>query len=298
MPRRERNAPLHGIADMNDSKNLAASVQARLLNIAKAGGRDYGQVLTKFALERLLYRLSQSTHADSFLLKGALLFDLWFDVPLRPTRDIDLLGFGLAELPHVIGVFDDLCSITVNDGIVFVAESIKAEEIRKEANYAGIRISMIGLLGTARASIQVDIGYGDAVTPAPETAIYPVLLKDFPAPELRVYPRYTVVAEKLETLTTLGIANTRMKDYFDLWVLHEQGEFDQEILRSAIAATFDRRGRSIPTRLPLGLSDEFANDAQKQRQWQAFLKKNQLKPNELDEVTQTLRAWLWPLMSA
>jgi predicted nucleotidyltransferase component of viral defense system len=283
---------------MNDSKNLAASVQARLLNIAKAEGRDYGQVLTKFALERLLYRLSQSTHADSFLLKGALLFDLWFDVPLRPTRDIDLLGFGLAELPHVIGVFDDLCSITVNDGIVFVAESIKAEEIRKEANYAGIRISMIGLLGTARTSIQVDIGYGDAVTPAPETAIYPVLLKDFPAPELRVYPRYTVVAEKLETLTTLGIANTRMKDYFDLWVLHEQGEFDQEILRSAIAATFDRRGRSIPTRLPLGLSDEFANDAQKQRQWQAFLKKNQLKPNELDEVTQTLRAWLWPLMSA
>lgn len=283
---------------MNDSKNLAASVQARLLNIAKAEGRDYGQVLTKFALERLLYRLSQSTHADSFLLKGALLFDLWFDVPLRPTRDIDLLGFGLAELPHVIGVFDDLCSIIVNDGIVFVAESIKAEEIRKEANYAGIRISMIGLLGTARTSIQVDIGYGDAVTPAPETAIYPVLLKDFPAPELRVYPRYTVVAEKLETLTTLGIANTRMKDYFDLWVLHEQGEFDQEILRSAIAATFDRRGRSIPTRLPLGLSDEFANDAQKQRQWQAFLKKNQLKPNELDEVTQTLRAWLWPLMSA
>lgn len=283
---------------MNDSKNLAASVQARLLNIAKAEGRDYGQVLTKFALERLLYRLSQSTHADSFLLKGALLFDLWFDVPLRPTRDIDLLGFGLAELPHVIGVFDDLCSITINDGIVFVAESIKAEEIRKEANYAGIRISMIGLLGTARTSIQVDIGYGDAVTPAPETAIYPVLLKDFPAPELRVYPRYTVVAEKLETLTTLGIANTRMKDYFDLWVLHEQGEFDQEILRSAIAATFDRRGRSIPTRLPLGLSDEFANDAQKQRQWQAFLKKNQLKPNELDEVTQTLRAWLWPLMSA
>lgn len=283
---------------MNDSKNLAASVQARLLNIAKAEGHDYGQVLTKFALERLLYRLSQSTHADSFLLKGALLFDLWFDVPLRPTRDIDLLGFGLAELPHVIGVFDDLCSITVNDGIVFVAESIKAEEIRKEANYAGIRISMIGLLGTARTAIQVDIGYGDAVTPAAETAIYPVLLKDFPAPELRVYPRYTVVAEKLETLTTLGIANTRMKDYFDLWVLHEQGEFDQEILRTAIAATFDRRGRSIPTRLPVGLSDEYSNDAQKQRQWEAFLKKNQLKPFELAEVTQTLRAWLWPLMSA
>jgi Nucleotidyl transferase AbiEii toxin, Type IV TA system len=119
---------------MSTSKNLAASVQARLLNIAKAEGRDFGQVLTKFSLERLLYRLSKSKHADSFLLKGALLFDLWFDVPLRPTRDIDLLGFGLAELPHVMGVFDDLCQMSVEDGVVFLADSIKAAEIRKEAS--------------------------------------------------------------------------------------------------------------------------------------------------------------------
>lgn len=281
---------------MSTSKNLAASVQARLLNIAKAEGRDFGQVLTKFSLERLLYRLSKSKHADSFLLKGALLFDLWFDVPLRPTRDIDLLGFGLAELPHVIGVFDDLCQMSVEDGVVFLADSIKAAEIRKEANYAGIRVSMVALLGNARTAIQVDIGYGDAVTPAPETATYPVLLEDLPAPQLRVYPRYTVVAEKVETIATLGIANSRMKDYFDLWVLRQQGEFDSEVLRLAIAATFARRERPLPSQVPVGLSDAFAADQQKQRQWQAFLKKNQLEQTELALVVQALRDWLHPLL--
>lgn len=281
---------------MSTSKNLAASVQARLLNIAKAEGRDFGQVLTKFSLERLLYRLSKSKHADSFLLKGALLFDLWFDVPLRPTRDIDLLGFGLAELPHVIGVFDDLCQMSVEDGVVFLADSIKAAEIRKEANYAGIRVSMVALLGNARTAIQVDIGYGDAVTPAPETATYPVLLKELPAPQLRVYPRYTVVAEKVETIATLGIANSRMKDYFDLWVLRQQGDFDSEVLRLAIVATFARRGRPLPSQVPVGLSDAFAADLQKQRQWQAFLKKNQLEQTELAVVVQALRDWLHPLL--
>lgn len=281
---------------MSTSKNLAASVQARLLNIAKAEGRDFGQVLTKFSLERLLYRLSKSKHADSFLLKGALLFDLWFDVPLRPTRDIDLLGFGLAELPHVMGVFDDLCQMSVEDGVVFLADSIKAAEIRKEANYAGIRVSMVALLGNARTAIQVDIGYGDAVTPAPETATYPVLLEDLPAPQLRVYPRYTVVAEKVETIATLGIANSRMKDYFDLWVLRQQGEFDSEVLSSAIAATFARRERPLPSQVPVGLSDAFAADLQKQRQWQAFLKKNQLEQTELAVVVQALRDWLHPLL--
>lgn len=281
---------------MTTNKNLAASVQARLLNIAKAEGRDFGQVLTKFSLERLLYRLSKSKHADSFLLKGALLFDLWFDVPLRPTRDIDLLGFGLAELPHVIGVFDDLCQMSIEDGVVFLADSIKAEEIRKEANYAGIRVSMIALLGNARTAIQVDIGYGDAVTPAPEMATYPVLLEDFPAPQIRVYPRYTVVAEKVETIATLGIANSRMKDYFDLWVLRQQGEFDSKVLRLAISATFARRERPLPSQVPVGLSDAFAADLHKQRQWQAFLKKNQLEQTELVAVVQALRDWLYPLL--
>lgn len=281
---------------MSVQTNLESSIQARLLNYSRVNKREYGQVLTMFALERLLYRLSQSKHSENFLLKGALLFDLWFDVPLRPTRDIDLLGFGLAELPHVVGVFEDLCRLQVADGMDYKTESIQADEIRKQANYAGIRVSLLALLGNSRISIQVDIGYGDAVTPAPEEALYPVLLDDLPAPKLRVYPMYTVVAEKLETLVSLGIANTRMKDYFDLWVLHQQGKFDNELLRTAIAETFLRRGKPLPKGVPVGLSDEFSGDVQKQRQWLVFLKKNQLAQLDLGVLIVGLRAWLMPLI--
>ncbi len=281
---------------MSAKTNLESSIQARLLNYSRVNKREYGQVLTKFALERLLYRLSQSKHSDNFLLKGALLFDLWFDVPLRSTRDIDLLGFGLAELPHVVGVFEDLCRLQVADGMDYKTESIQADEIRKQANYAGIRVSLLALLGNSRISIQVDIGYGDAITPAPEEALYPVLLDDLPAPKLRVYPMYTVVAEKFETLVSLGIANTRMKDYFDLWVLHQKGKFDNELLRTAIAETFLRRGKPLPKGVPVGLSDEFSGDVQKQRQWLVFLKKNQLAQLDLGELIDGLREWLMPLI--
>lgn len=281
---------------MSAQTNLESSIQARLLNYSRVNKREYGQVLTKFALERLLYRLSQSKHSDNFLLKGALLFDLWFDVPLRSTRDIDLLGFGLAELPHVVGVFEDLCRLQVADGMDYKTESIQADEIRKQANYAGIRVSLLALLGNSRISIQVDIGYGDVVTPAPEEAVYPVLLDDLPAPKLRVYPMYTVVAEKFETLVSLGIANTRMKDYFDLWVLHQQGKFDNELLRTAIAETFLRRGKPLLKGVPVGLSDEFSGDVQKQRQWLVFLKKNQLAQLDLGVLIVGLREWLMPLI--
>lgn len=281
---------------MSAQTNLESSIQARLLNYSRVNKREYGQVLTMFALERLLYRLSQSKHAEHFLLKGALLFDLWFDVPLRPTRDIDLLGFGLAELPHVVGVFEDLCSLDVADGMVYKTETIQADEIRKQANYAGIRVSLLALLGNSRISIQVDIGYGDAVTPAPVEAVYPVLLNDLPAPKLRVYPMYTVVAEKFETLVSLGIANTRLKDYFDLWVLRQQGKFEDELLRTAIEETFLRRGKQLPKGIPVGLSDQFFGDDQKQKQWLVFLKKNQLAPIDLGELIVGLRAWLMPLI--
>lgn len=280
--------------------NLPASVQARLLNKAKSENRDYTQILTRYALERLLYRLSISEHAENFLLKGALLFDLWFDVPLRPTRDIDLLGFGLAELPHVLQVFHEICAIAVdvNDGMTFHPDSVTAEEIRNEAIYAGIRLKLMGQLGNQRCPIQIDIGYGDAVTPAPEIATYPVLLASFPAPYLRIYPRYTVVAEKLEAIITLGIANTRMKDYYDLWVLRERENFDYALLSEAIHATFKNRGTKPPSQIPVGLSDQFASDLQKQRQWEAFLGKNKLPAIPLEQVIVTLREWLLPAFAS
>ena len=255
-------------------------------------------LLLRYALERLLYRLSISTHADHFLLKGALLFDLWFDVPLRPTRDIDLLGFGLAEEPYLIAVFTDLCALDVDDGIHFDAHSIRAEEIRKEANYAGIRVTLVGWIDGARCPIQVDVGYGDAVTPGPQAVDYPVMLDEFPAPKLRAYPRCTVVAEKLEALITLGVANSRMKYYFDLWVLARHSDFEGEVLREAIGATLSRRGTDIPKDVPFGLTQAFATDSQKQLQWQGFLRKNRIEALMLELVIADLRNFLVPPLSA
>ena len=222
--------------------NLNASIRARLLNQAKAANIEFGLMLTRFALERLLYRLSVSSHRDQFVLKGALLFDLWFDQPHRPTRDADLLGFGAADLSTLEATFREICEIPVADGIVFAPASVKAFEIRKDANYAGIRLTLTGELHGARCAVQVDIGFGDAVTPAVEEADYPAILADLPAPRLRVYPRYTVIAEKLEAIVSLGITNSRMKDFFDLWVLTRQSELDPDILHQALIATFSRRG--------------------------------------------------------
>lgn len=280
------------------ARNVGASVRAKLLNKARADKRDFTMVLTRFALERLLYRLSISTHADHFLLKGALLFDLWFDVPLRPTRDMDLLGFGLAEEPYLIAAFTEFCALNVDDGIHFDGRSIRAEEIRKEANYKGIRVTLLGWIDGARCQIQVDVGYGDAVTPRPDSVEYPVMLEEFPAPHLKTYPRYTVVAEKLEALITLGIANSRMKDYFDLWVLAMHSDFEGELLTEAIGATLSRRGTDTPIDVPFGLTDMFATDTKKQLQWQGFLRKNQLEALTLIQIVTVLRQFLMPPLNS
>lgn len=194
------------------SKDLAASVRARLLNIAKAEGSNFDQVLVRYALERFLYRLGRSPHADRFLLKGALLFTLWYDMPHRPTRDADLLGFGPSDLESIGRTFRDIASIAVDDGITFDSGSVSAEEIRKEAGYAGARVVMTGNLAGARCRTQIDIGFGDAVTPGPVQSEYPVLLEDIPAPRLRTYPVYTVVSEKLHAIALLGMTNSRVKD--------------------------------------------------------------------------------------
>ncbi len=279
-------------------KNIGASLRDRLLNKARAGKLDYNLLLTRYALERLIYRVSISDQRDQFLLKGALLFDLWFDVPHRPTHDADFLGFGSAELPQVEAVFQDICRIKVDDGIVFDPDSVKAAEIRKEANYAGVRVTLWGLLDKARCPVRADIGFGDAVVPGPDEVDYPVILDEMPAPHLRAYPRYTVVAEKLEALTSLGILNSRMKDFFDLWVLARHSDFDSQILSRAVAATFDRRQTAIPEGVPIGLSDEFANDPQKGKQWHAFLRKNAIDPKPLPEVIADLREFLMPVLTA
>jgi len=272
------------------SKDLAASVRARLLNKAKAEQSDFNGVLVRYALERLLYRLSQSAHADRFLLKGAMLFTLWYDMPHRPTRDVDLLGFGPSDLASITQTFRDIASVVAEDGMRFDPESVLAEEIRKEAGYAGVRVLLSAELAGARVKTQIDIGFGDAVTPGPVHAVYPVMLDDFPAPTLQAYPVYTVIAEKLHAIALLGMANSRLKDYLDLSVLLEREVLDADILAKAIAQTFRRRGMQVPTALPIGLSDEFGNDASRQVLWQAFLKKNQLPGVPLPELVAALRA--------
>ena len=197
------------------NNNLAASVRALLLNVAKAQGVDFNQVLIRFALERILYRMSRSAHADRFLLKGALLFTLWYDMPHRATRDADLLGFGPSDLASIAQTFRDIASVDVNDGITFDPTSVSVEEIRKDAGYAGARVLISGEVAKARCKTQIDIGFGDAVTPGPIDAIYPVLIDDLPAPRLRTYPVYTVIAEQLHAIALLGMTNSRLKDYLD-----------------------------------------------------------------------------------
>jgi predicted nucleotidyltransferase component of viral defense system len=266
------------------SSSRAASIHARLLNLARTRGDDFNLILNRYGLERWLYRLSASEERERLWLKGAMLFALWFDVPHRPTRDADFLGFGEIDSRALAEAIRKVSAIESDDGVVFDAASINVEEIREEARYGGLRVKLIGYLGRTRCSLQLDVGYGDAVTPGAEEADYPTLLEDVPIPRLKVYPRVTVIAEKLEAIANLGMTNSRMKDYFDLHVLAREGGIETKLLGDAIAATFARRQTPLPDDLPTGLTTEFAGDATKQAQWRTFLNKNRLKGPSLDEV--------------
>ncbi|MHB1274046.1 MAG: nucleotidyl transferase AbiEii/AbiGii toxin family protein [Rhodanobacter sp.] len=270
----------------------ADSVRARLLQRARQQGEDFNLLLTRYALERWLYRLSVSDQRAGFVLKGALLFSLWFDEPHRPTRDADFLGFGAADAELLRERLQAICREACDDGMRFDADSVQVAPIREQARYDGLRADLLGWLGTARCNVQLDVGFGDAVTPAAQEMDYPTLLADTPAPRLHVYPRETVLAEKLEAMIVLGMRNSRMKDYFDVWVLLRQGGFDPAVLAQAIHATCTRRETVLPEGWPTGLDDEFAADAAKLAQWQAFLRKNQLEAPALADVLAALRAAL------
>ena len=235
------------------SRNLAASIRARLKNQADAAREDFNLTLTRYGLERLLYRLSVSPHASRFLLKGALLFSLWYDQPHRPTRDADLLAFGPDAVDAMVDAFREICAVPCDDGLVFDPGSVRGAEIRKSAGYGGVRIELQARLDGARISLQADVGFGDVVTPGPESVCYPVLLDGLPAPQLRAYPKATVIAEKLHAICLLGLANTRMKDYFDLDLLLQDKALDPSELRRAIEATFARRKLALPDDWPAAM---------------------------------------------
>lgn len=282
---------------MKGPKNIAASVKARLHNVAGQRGEDFNLLLLRYGIERLLFRLSQSPYTDRFLLKGAMLFVVWDEKTHRPTRDLDLLGFGPAEKEDLLQVFRVVVTTpVVDDGLLFDPESVRAEEIREDNAYGGVRVRLMGKLGTAEVPVQIDVGVGDAVTPAPEAASFPALL-DFPAPHVRIYPVYTVVAEKFEAMVKLGTANTRMKDFHDVWYLAQRFEFDRAIFRQAIEATFSRRQTNLP-QAPEPFTDAFANDPAKQVQWSAFLRRNGLTgiTNQFSEVVAVLRQFIEPVL--
>lgn len=274
--------------------NLAASILARLLTLAKQRGDDYNLLLNRFGMERLLARVSTSPHADRFLRKGALLFALWYDTPHRPTRDADLLGFGPDDEANLIATFRDIARMDLGDAIVFDPDTVKADAIREDNTYGGTRITLVARIGSARCSLQIDVGFGDAVTPGPQTVAYPTLLGDFPGPVLRVYPVYTVIAEKYQAMVMLGQANSRMKDFFDLAVIARRTALDGATLAAAIAATFARRQTALPTARPRALTKGFSDDVAKQRQWQAFPNTNRIEAAGLGDTVALLDDLLWP----
>ncbi len=277
----------------------AASIHARLLNGAKLRGEDFNHVFMRYAIERFLYRLSITPARKTYCLKGALLFSVWFDTPHRPTHDADFLVLGLENVEQIRETMRNICAIQVNDGMVFHPSSITIQDIRQNNKYGGYRVQLNCVLGKARCSLQLDLSFGEAITPAPDEIFFPTLLSDLLAPHLRVYPRATVAAEKLEAIVSLGMSNSRMKDYFDLRALAVEGVLDQSILAKAIAATFRRRATPFPNGVPIGLSDEFAADANKKIQWRAFVNKNQLRAPELIRIVRQIREFVMdPLLSA
>jgi len=286
---------------MTERRNIAASVRQRLLNASRTRREDFQVTLTRYALERLLYRLSKSAHRDQFVIKGAMLFSAWNEVPHRPTRDLDLLSFGTSDISRLEEMFREIVNTEVEpDGLEFFTESVRGGRIKEDQEYEGVRLSIQMRLEQARLSLQIDVGFGDAVTPAPEEIEYPTLLADSPAPRLRAYSRYSVVAEKFQAMVMLGIANTRMKDFFDVWTLARSFDFVGPVMCQAMRVTFERRETALSSTVPLALTPEFYEDRTKQSQWDAFLKRSQLdaQSTTLNDVAAVLRDFLLPPASA
>jgi predicted nucleotidyltransferase component of viral defense system len=278
--------------------NVAASVRQRLLNEAKRRGESFDYIASLYARERFLARLAISAHRDRLILKGASVFAVWLDIH-RPTRDLDFLGSGNFEPENATTVIRDILGVVIeDDGLEFDAGSVSAEPIREPEEYHGVRVRLEAALDKARIRLQIDIGIGDVVTPPARLATLPSLLHEFSSPKVKVYPPETIVSEKLHAMVKLGIANSRMKDFLDVYVLARGREFEEALLAKAVARTFDRRRTVIPEK-PFALTAEFYADRGKQSQWRAFLTKSGVDaPDAFNEVGNVLRAFLAPVLSS
>ena len=273
----------------------AASIRQKLRNLAREREEDFDYVLRQYVMQRLLYRLSGSDYAEQFLLKGALLFWVWNEDFHRPTRDIDLLSFGDNDVPHLESVFRQIVSQDEDDGLVFDIDSVSGVEIKEDADYSGVRITGFANLKNARIPFQVDIGYGDAVVPAAEEVKLPVYL-DLPAPQLRAYPVYAVIAEKFQAMVMLGIANSRMKDFYDIRVIAHTMILDGNVLAQAVKATFETRKTAISTEGLTLFGDEFKQDTGKSIQWNAFLNKNNITDEaDFSDVVTEIQGFIEPI---
>jgi predicted nucleotidyltransferase component of viral defense system len=274
-------------------KNIAESVRARLLNLSKQRGDEFQLTLANYVIERFLYRLGQSPLRDKFVLKGAVLFRVWMGQSHRPTKDLDLLGNGSSGLSEVAQAIREVCLVEADDGIIFDLDAIQAERIREDAEYEGVRIRFRAELAAAQIPLQIDVGFGDAITPEPLLTTVPSMLGMDP-PQVLAYPRETVVAEKLHAMVILDISNTRMKDFYDLWFLSRSWPFQMIALSDAIRATFERRGTPLPVTAPLALTPGFHSDEQKSLQGTAFLKRLRLDSTTpaLDEIGEALMRFI------
>jgi predicted nucleotidyltransferase component of viral defense system len=268
------------------------------MNYARQHRLDFNTVLVRYGIERLLFRLSQSNHVNDFYLKGAMLFVLWESNPHRPTKDLDILFIPHHDENEIADIFKGVVLLEVaDDGLDFDPDSITVEAIREQNACGGLRIKLLSNLGTARLPVQIDVGMGDSVYPETGWANFPVLL-DFAPPRIRAYPTETVIAEKFQAIVELGLRNSRMKDYYDIYYLLKKFEYSGEELREAIKQTFNRRKTDFPQTPPAGLTLDFADHPQKQIQWQAFLRKNGLEDvGDLPQVVEGIKNFLMPMLT-
>ena len=280
---------------MSDSR-IAQSIHTRLLQGAKKRGEEFNFVLSRYASERFLYRLCKTDYKERFVLKGATLFAVWNGNPHRATKDLDLLGHGENEVSKQVELFKAVCRVPCEeDGIKFDEETVKGQKIKEDQQYEGIRIELKGKLGSANLKVQIDIGFGDSVVCFPEETEFPSLL-NLPSPWIKVYPLETVVAEKFQAMVFLGMQNSRLKDFYDIWFLTQEFEFQGNQLARAIQTTFERRNTLLPQEIPVALKEDFFKDENKCSQWSAFLEKGKLKSGypSLEEVVTITKEFVMP----
>jgi len=281
-------------------KNVAASVHQRLLNRARETGRPFNELLQYYVMERFLYRMSKSSHSDQFVLKGALMMNVWRAPVLRPTRDIDLLGRIENSIDAIVAVIQEVCIQKVEqpDGVSFDPLTVSGERITEDAIYEGLRVRFRGCVGKSEIPMQLDVGFGDKITPSATVMEYPTIL-GHPAPRLKGYSRETTIAEKLQAMVKLGELNSRMRDFYDIWLLSQQFDFDGKVMGNAIKKTFSNRRTDISTK-PIAFTESFASDSERQRQWAAFLRRSRLDnaPGNFQQVIETISVFLLPITTA